>query len=211
MNQESNITRKLRVLVACEFSGRVREAFILHGHDAVSCDWAYDTEIPGPHYKGDVRDILYEGWDLMVAHPDCTYLANSGVQWLTRTPKNPSANVLYGAARWEAMQEAAEFFNLLRHAPIKSIAVENPIPHRFAVEAIGESYTQLIQPWQFGEVESKATCLWLKNLPLLIPSEVIPKEKRKQSLHKLAPSENRAHERGRTFQGIANAFAEQWG
>lgn len=200
----------MKVLVACEFSGRVRDSFRSKGHEAVSCDWAYDTEIPGPHYKGDVRDILYDGWDLMVAHPDCTYLANSGVQWLTRTPKHPKSGVLYGSDRKQALIEAAEFFNLLRSAPIAKIAVENPIPHRFAVELIGK-YDQLIQPYQFGEPESKATCLWLKGLPHLIPENLVPKDQRNQTLFNLPPGVNRAHERGRTFWGIAKAMSNQWG
>lgn len=201
----------MKVLVACEFSGRVREAFTLRGHDATSCDWAYPTEIPGKHYQGDVRDILYDSWDLMIGHPDCTYLANSGVRHLHKTPKNPSKGVLYGEARWKAMREAAEFFNLLRNAPIQAICLENPIPHKYAVAAIGVKYDQLIQPYQFGEVETKATCLWLKNLPKLELGEVTPKHLRKDTLHRLGPSADRAHERGRTFLGIANAFAEQWG
>lgn len=201
----------MKVLIACEFSGRVREAFRKRGHDAVSCDWAYDTEIPGPHYQGDVRDILNNGWDLMIAHPDCTYLANSGVQHLHNVPARPAKNVLYGKARWAALEEAVAFFRLLRAAKIPRIAIENPIPHKYAVEGIGAKYTQLVQPYQFGDAESKATCLWLKGLPPLTPTKVIPKHLRKQSTFLASPGPGRAHERSRTFQGIANAMAKQWG
>lgn len=200
----------MKVLVACEFSGRVRDSFIRLGHDALSCDWAYPTEIPGPHYQGDVRDILDQGWDLMVAHPDCTYLANSGVQWLTRTPTNPKPGVKYGKERWLEFEEAVEFFQILQNVDIPKIAIENPIPHHYATDRIGK-YSQLIQPYQYGEPESKATCFWLKNLPLLVPTEIVPKDQRKQSVFHMAPKADRAHERGRTFWGVAKAIAEQWG
>lgn len=202
----------MTVLIACEFSGRIREAFRKRGHDAWSCDWAYDTEIPGQHYKGDVRDLLDEKWDLMIAHPDCTYLANSGVQHLHNTPKRPSKGVLYGEARLTAMREAARFFRLLwgcKHIP--KIAMENPIPHKYAVSAIGRKYDQLIQPYQFGDPEQKATCLWLHGLPHLLPTNFVPKHLRKQSVFLASPGPGRAHERSRTFQGIADAMAKQWG
>lgn len=201
----------MRVLIGCEWSGRVRESFRKLGHDAMSCDWDYDTEIPGPHYKGNVLDVLYDGWDLFIAHPDCTYLTNSGVQWLTRTPKNPKPGVLYGRKRIAAMRDAATFMRVLLDAPIDKIAVENPIPHGRGADLIGVPYTQIIQPWQFGEPEQKATCLWLKNLPPLVPTKVIPKNQRKQSTFLMAPGKDRAHLRGRTFWGIAEAMAAQWG
>jgi hypothetical protein len=158
-----------------------------------------------------VRDVINDGWDLLIGHPDCTYLTNSGVQFLHNTPNNPTPGRLYEAARWDAMYMAADFFNLLRGASIPRIALENPIPHKYAVDAIGVKYNQLVQPYQFGDPESKATCLWLKNLPPLVGTKLIPKADRKQTGHMLPPSPTRAHERSRTYQGIANAMAAQWG
>jgi hypothetical protein len=186
----------MKVLVACEFSGIVREEFRKMGHDAWSCD-LLDTEIPGNHYKGNVLDILYDGWDMMIAHPPCTRLANSGVRWLKER------NL------WKEMEEGAEFFKLLISAPIDKIATENPIQHKYARGIIGVSYSQIIQPWQFGEGETKATCLWLKNLPKLIPTNIV--EGREQRIHKLPPSDTRWKERSKTFVGIAQAMAQQWG
>jgi hypothetical protein len=148
----------------------------------------------------------------MIAHPDCTYLANSGVQHLHKTPANPTPGVLYGKARRRAMREGTEFFKLLLHADhIPQRAIENPIPHGYAVAEIGEKYTQLIQPWQFGDPEQKATCLWLRNLSPLVPTKVIPKHLRKQSTFLASPGPGRAHERSRMFPGIAEAMAAQWG
>lgn len=200
----------MRILIACEFSGRIREAFRKRGHDAVSCDWAYDTEIPGPHYQGDVRDLLGDGWDMMIAHPDCTYHANSGVQWFTNIPARPKKGTVYGVKRFGKLAEAIDFFKLLQHARIPKIAIENPIPHHYTTDMVGR-YTQLIQPYQFGDPESKATCLWLKGLPPLVPTKLIPKHLRKQSTFLASPGPGRAHERSRTFHGIANAMAKQWG
>lgn len=149
----------MRVLVACEFSGAVRDAFIALGHDAMSCD-LLPTEAPGPHHEGDVRDVLGNSWDLMVAHPPCTYLTNSGVRWLHTKP-----------GRWEQMREGAEFFRELLNAPIPRVAVENPIMHGYAREIVGRRADQIIHPWQFGHLESKATGLWLRGLPPLISTE----------------------------------------
>lgn len=187
----------MRVLVACEFSGAVRDAFIARGHDAVSCD-LIPTESPGPHVQGDVVDILGDGWDLMVAHPPCTYLSNSGVSWLHRRP-----------GRWEMMEEGARFFRVLLEAPIPKIAIENPIMHKYAKKIIGRGQDQVIQPWMFGHGETKATCLWLKGLTKLSPTDVV--SGREPRLHKLGPSPDRWKLRSMTYQGIANAMAEQWG
>jgi len=196
----------MKVLVACEFSGVVRDAFLEKGHDAVSCD-ILPTEQPGPHYQGDVRDILNGGWDMMIAHPPCTYLANSGVSWLYRQE-----------GRWEKMREGALFFRDILNADIPQICVENPIQHKYAREIIGEKYTQIVQPFQHGHPESKQTCLWLKNLPPLEPSELLhaPKDGKwenqtKSGQNKLAPSVDRWKERSRTYPGIAEAMAKQWG
>ena len=202
----------MRVLVACEFSGTVREAFRAKGHEAYSCD-LLPTEIESPfHYQCDVLRLLsLHQWDLMIAHPPCTYMTNAGVRHLHDhvTSRLGNRTAVYGAARWEALWEAAEFFKALLNAPIKRIAVENPIPHKYAVEFIGRKYDQLIQPWQFGHGETKATCIWLKNLPKLEPTNIV--SGREQRLHKLPPSPDRWKLRSKTFQGIADAMAEQWG
>lgn len=189
----------MKVLVACEFSGIVRNAFIAKGHDAVSCD-LLPTERPGQHYQCDIFDVLYKyTWDLLVAHPPCTRLCNSGVMWLERR------NL------WEDMRKGAKFFERLMcsEAVIPRVCIENPIPHKYAVAAIGRKYTQIIQPWQFGHGETKATCLWLSGLPKLSPTNIV--EGREQRLHRLPPSKDRAKLRATTFQGIANAMADQWG
>lgn len=195
--------------MACEFSGTIREAFKKLGHDAWSCD-LLDTEIPGNHIVGDVLSILNDGWDLMVAHPPCTYLTNAGVRHLHEnvTSKNGKRAKIYGKARMDAMVDAAEFFNKLFNAPIPKICVENPIPHKYARDIIGK-YTQIIQPWQFGHGETKATCLWLKNLPNLKPTNIVTG--REPRIHKMGPSKDRWKERSRTYSGIAEAIATQWG
>lgn len=195
----------MRVLVACEYSGRVRDAFIKKGHEVVSCDFL-PTDSPGPHYQGDVKDILYDGWDLMIAHPSCTYLANSGVCHL-HTDKY----------RWAKLDEAGAFFKLLLDAPIPKKVVENPIPHRYAVERIGRKYDQIIHPWQHGHPEKKATCLWLEGLQDLKESSNVKEEMERlpkniqQRLHYLPPGPDRWKIRSTTFQGIADALAEQYG
>jgi hypothetical protein len=200
----------VRVLVACEFSGIVRDAFAARGHDAWSCD-LLPTESPGPHHQGDVRDLLDDGWDLMIAHPPCTYLNNAGVRWLYGDYGHKmAAGSLTGEARWEAMRDGAALFRDLLHAPIPCIAVENPIMHRHAVEAIGRRQDQVIQPWMFGEPVQKAVGLWLRGLPPILATGPICME-RHQLVHKMAPSPTRAHDRSRFFPGIAAAMADQWG
>jgi hypothetical protein len=195
----------MRVLIACEFSGRVREAFAALGHDAWSCD-LLPTEIPGQHIQSDIFDVIPDGWDLMVAHPPCTYLANSGVSWLHKD-----------AGRWSKMREGATFFKALLDAPIARICVENPIMHKYAVEIIGRKQNVVVQPFQFGHLEQKATGLWLKGLPILTPTKNVKPEmlalpdNQRQRLHYLPPSPDRWKARSRTFQGIANAMAQQWG
>jgi hypothetical protein len=196
----------MKVLIACEFSGIVREAFKKKGHDAWSCD-LLDTEIQGQHYKGDVLQILNDGWDLMIAHPPCTYIANSGVRWLFEKP-----------GRWQQLEEACLFFKKLLNAPINKICIENPLPHKWGLEKIGKKYTQKIQPYYFGDKQKKTTCLWLKNLPLLIsttPELNPPKNKEDvkkwEMIWRMAPGKNQSKNRSRTFQGIADAMANQWG
>lgn len=183
----------MRVLVACEYSGVVRDAFIRGGHEAMSCD-LLPTEAPGPHYQGDVRDVLHYPWDLMIAHPPCTHLSVSGARH-------------FEAKRLDGRQQAAvSFFIELARAPIPMIAIENPV---CVISSLYRKPDQTIQPWQFGHGETKATCLWLKNLPLLRPTNIV--DGREARVHRMAPSPDRWKERSRTFQGIADAMAEQWG
>ena len=196
----------MKVLVACEYSGKVRDAFRAKGHEAMSCD-ILPTDVEGPHYQGDVRDIIDDGWDLMIAHPPCTYLTNSGVTWLHKDP-----------SRWAKLDDGAAFFKMLLEAPVERIAIENPIMHKYAKERIGGvKQSQVIQPWMFGHMEQKATCLWLKNLPLLEPTNNVKEQmlalpdNERQRLHYLPPSADRWKKRSETFQGIADAMAEQWG
>ena len=190
----------IRVLVACEFSGIVRDAFnALSGFHAMSCDLLASEGVSGgDHYLGDVREILYQGWDLLIAHPPCTYLANSGVRWLHERP-----------GRWEKLDMAGEFFRLLMDAPIPHIAIENPIMHRYGVKRIGRRQDQVLQPWQFGCGETKAICLWLKNLPLLEKTNVV--DGRTARVHRASPTPDRWKERSRFYPGIAAAMATQWG
>jgi hypothetical protein len=191
------------VLVGCECSGRVRDAFRAKGLDAWSCDLKADEQNSVYHYKCDIKYLLkhtnLNKIKLFIVHPDCTYLCNSGIRWLTNNPE-----------RWARMMDAADFFKQMLNAPIARICVENPIMHRHAVRVAGSSYTQIIQPYQFGEPFSKATCLWLKGLPKLIPTRTIPKSDVVQACHLEGPSPERAANRARTYQGIANAMAEQW-
>lgn len=186
----------MRVLIACERSGVVRDEFAKRGHDAWSCDLV-PCETIGNHIQGDAREILDDGWDLMIAHPSCTRLANSGVRWL------------HERNLWKELDAACEFFCSFLNAPIPRKGIENPIPHRHAVERIGKKYTQIIQPWMFGHGETKATCLWLDGLPPLRPTKIV--EGREQRIWKLPPGESRWIERSRTLPGIAAAMAEQWG
>lgn len=187
----------MKVLIACEYSGRVRDAFLKLGHEAVSCD-LLPTDMPGPHYQGNVLDIINDGWDLMVAHPPCTYLCNSGVSWLYKDE-----------SRWDKMREGALFFKKLLESTIPKIAIENPIMHKYAKEIIGMDKSQVVQPWMFGHGETKATCFWLKNLPPLKPTNIV--SGREQRLHRLPPSKDRWKLRSTTYQGIADAIAAQWG
>jgi hypothetical protein len=199
----------VRVLVACEFSGVVRDAFAARGHDAWSCD-VLPAETQGNHYQGDVLDILGDDWDLMVAHPPCTYLTNAGVRHLHSVPsRNGVIAKIHGDERWALLDEAAAFFRTLLAAPVERIAVENPVPHRYAVERIGRKYDQRIQPWMFGHGETKATCFWLKQLPPLFATCVVMG--REPRIHMMPPRPDRWKERSRTLPGVAEAMAMQWG
>lgn len=181
----------MRVLVACEFSGIVRDAFLARGHDAWSCD-LLPTESPGPHIQGDVLLHLGQEWDLMIAHPPCTHLAVSGAKWFKFKQKEQA--------------EALEFVRVLLNAPVPRIALENPVS---VISTKIRKPSQIIQPWQFGHGETKTTCLWLKNLPALVPTNIVPG--RVNRLHRLPPSPDRWKIRSRTFPGIAAAMADQWG
>jgi len=190
----------VRVLVACEFSGVVRDAFIRAGHDAMSCD-LLPTDAPGPHYHGDVRDLLGTEWDMMIAHPPCTHLAVSGARWFKD--------------KQQKQAEALDFVRLLLAAPIPHIALENPVS---IISSRIRKPDQIIQPWQFGHPESKSTCLWLKNLPALEPTSILPlpasdrwENQTRSGQNKLSPSPDRWKIRSATYQGIADAMAEQWG
>lgn len=181
----------MKVLVACEFSGIVRDAFIARGHDAMSCD-LLPTEKPGPHYQGDVRDAIKWGWHLMVAHPPCTHLAVSGARWFKE--------------KRSEQEEALDFVKYLMTSNIEKIAIENPIS---IISSRIRKPDQIIQPWQFGHGETKATCLWLRNLPKLVPTNIV--DGRECRIHNMPPGPDRWKDRSRTFQGIADAMAEQWG
>lgn len=181
----------MNILIACEFSGIVREAFKAKGHNAWSCD-LLDTEIPGQHFICDVREILNDPWDLMIAHPPCTHLAVSGARWFKDKEKE--------------QQEALEFVQMLLDAPINKIALENPIS---IISSRIRKPDQIIQPWMFGHGETKKTCLWLKNLPLLKPSNIV--KGREGRVHNMSPSPERWKDRSRTYLGIAEAMANQWG
>ena len=180
----------MRVLVACEYSGVVRDAFTRKGHYAMSCD-LLDSEVTGNHYKGDVHDVINDGWDLMICHPPCTHLAVSGARWFKDKIKE--------------QQEALEFVELLFNASIEKICLENPIS---IISSRIRKPDQIIQPWQYGHGETKATCLWLKNLPLLKPTDIV--DGREARVHKMPPGPDRWKERSRTFRGVAQAMADQW-
>lgn len=191
----------MRVLVACEYSGRVREAFRKLGHDAWSCDFLPADDGSPYHYQGDMFDIINDGWDLMIAHPPCTYLASSGLHWNGRVP-----------GRAEKTEEALQFIQRILDAPIERIALENPIG---CISSRIRKPNQIIQPWWFGEDASKATCLWLKNLPPLEKTNPLIKERYANQTasgqNNLGPSKDRWKIRSTTYQGIADAMAKQWG
>jgi hypothetical protein len=183
----------MKVLIACEYSGRVRDAFIARGHYAMSCD-LLPTDAPGPHYQGDVQDVINHGWDLMICHPPCTHLAVSGARH-------------FAVKKASGIQdEALEFVRMLLDANISKIALENPVS---IISSRIRKPDQIIQPWQFGHGETKATCLWLKGLPPLTPTDIV--EGRSDRIHKMPPSPDRWKLRSTTYQGIADAMANQWG
>ena len=182
----------MKVLIACEYSGAVRDAFIALGHDAMSCD-LLPTDAPGPHYQGDVRDVLDYPWDLMIAHPPCTHLSVSGARHFVEKRKDGR------------QQSAVAFFMMLARANIPRIAIENPI---CVMSNFWRKPDQIIQPWQFGHGETKATALWLKCLPPLYPTNIVPG--REARIHRMPPSADRWKLRSATYAGIAKAMSQQW-
>lgn len=187
----------MKVLVACEFSGIVRDAFIRNGHDAISCDLLPSESSFGPHLQCDVLTLSLSTYDLVIAHPPCTFLANSGLRWLFED-----------GSRWNKMVQAATFFNALLNCGAKYVAVENPSPHGYAYNFIPH-YQQIIQPYHFGDDYSKGICLWLRNLPKLLPTTTDFYST--NSVHRIGNKKERQKERSRFFIGVANAMAEQWG
>lgn len=181
----------MKLLVACEFSGRVRDAFAKKGHDAWSCD-LLPSESPGNHIQADVLTVLDRGWDMMIAHPPCTHLSSSGARWW--------------GMKTQEQHDALNFVRKLLSAGIPKIALENPIG---LISTRIRKPDQIIQPWQFGHGETKATCLWLKNLPMLRPTNVV--NGRESAIHRMSPSADRWKKRSITYQGIADAMADQWG
>lgn len=202
-------TGVLRVLVACEYSGVVRDAFRAIGHDAISCD-LLPSDAPGPHHQGDVLPLLREPWDLVIAHPPCTYLTKAGLRWLT--DDQPKYRL-----RWQELIEAGTFFRACLDANAPRVAVENPSMHRWATKIVGRRYDQLVQPYMFGHTERKGTGLWLRGLPPLFPTEdvyaatmALPAKERDR-VHWTPPGPDRWKARSTTYTGIAAAMAEQWG
>ena len=212
----------MKVLVACEYSARVRDAFRARGHDAFSCDLLPCEGDPQWHYQEDMWRLLARRvhWDLIVAHPECTYHTNASVRWFTTIPAKPKKGTAYGEERWTRWADAVDFFQRCQklfgpHTP--ALCIENPIMHGYSYEEVGKP-SQIIQPWQFGHKEMKATCLWLYGLPLLKPTRVVgppPKdvdERRKWAVvHQTSPGPDRWKDRSRTYHGIARAMAAQWG
>lgn len=188
----------MRILVACEYSGRVRDAFIAQGHDAVSCD-LLPSDAPGPHIQGDVRHQLFRPWDMVIAHPPCTRLCNSGVRWL------------HERNLWAAMQEAAEFFIACLNANAPRVAVENPVMHGHAQTIVGRGPDFTVQPWMFGDEVKKRTCFWTRGLPPLVATSASTGRDASADCWLLPPSKDRWKLRSTTYPGIASAIAEQWG
>jgi hypothetical protein len=198
--------RTLNVLVGGEESQEITAAFIALGHNAWSCDLYYPGAKGLPHYQCDVRDVLtVQLWDLFIVHPVCKYMANSGNKHLYIGGRKVNGRY---EPRWELMRQAAEFMREMLNAPIEHICAENPIMHPYAKQIVGIEQTQTIHPWQFGHGEQKATCLWLKNLPPLTPTNIV--DGREQRIWRMAPGPERERMRSRTYPGIAAAMATQW-
>lgn len=190
----------MTVLIACEYSGVVRDAFLARGIDAISCD-LLPTDSPGPHTEGDVMPLLREReWDMVIAHPPCTYLCNSGVRWLHERPE-----------RWPKMRAAAMFFRACLSARAPYVAVENPVMHKYARGLVGRGQDFTVQPWQFGDPAKKRTCFWTRGLPPLRPTSTMTAKDARPECHHASPGPERWKLRSKTYPGIAAAIAEQWG
>lgn len=186
----------MKILIACEFSGRVRDAFHRRGHDVTSCD-LLPSETDGEHIQDDVLPLLKQPWDLVIAHPPCTRLCNSGVRWL------------HERALWDDMRAGAAFFLACLNANAPRVAVENPVMHKYAVEQVGRKHDFTLQPWQHGEPFTKRTCFWTRGLPALVPERIMTE--RRPSSWLASPGPDRWKERSRTYPGIATSMANQWG
>jgi len=201
----------MRILVACESSGVVREAFRSFGHDAWSADVLPADDGSPHHIQGDATKILGDGWDMLIAHPPCTYLTNAGVRWLY------NADGTRNEERWEAMREGAKLFLAFWNAPVERVCVENPVMHRYGKEIIRASFAQSVQPYDFGHKEVQRTCFWLRGLPRLEPTTNLKQEtmslpyKDRAKVHLTSPGPNRWKIRSKTYRGIARAMAQQWG
>lgn len=208
----------MKILIFGEYSGRTRNAFRERGHDAWSVDFEPADDNSIFHIQGDGLPLLNDGWDMMIGHPTCTFLCNSGVRWLYETKVlGERVNRVLNTPRWNDMEEAAAFFRKLQNAPIPKIALENPVMHGHAKKLVGEQ-TQCVQPYWFGEPAFKGTCLWLKNLPPLVatnklvkPKPGTPEHKEWSAIHRAPPGPDRWKIRSRSFQGISDAMAKQWG
>lgn len=228
------MTRPLRVLIGCETSGIVRRAFAARGHDVTSCDLKPAEDGSNRHIICDVRDLLHDDWDLLaVMHPPCTRLANSGVRWLTEPPTNapdeatPTEKTTWRLmtreekliVMWRLLDEGADLFSACWNAPIPHVAVENPVMHKHAKSRIHDFHpaAQSVQPWQFGTAKDgpdnikKRTCLWLRNLPKLVPTGTLDGSTARDEIHRATPSPDRKTFRSRFFPGLADAMADQWG
>lgn len=208
-------------VVACEYSGRVREAMRRRGHRVHSIDLLPAEDDSRFHIQGDMWEVLrrpaFRNLDFVIAHPECTFHTNASVRWFTTIPAKPKPGIYYGDARWEQWLKAIDFFKRIQALNVPRLCIENPIMHKYSREEVGP-YTQLIQPWQFGHKEMKGTCLWLRGLPPLVPTRIVgppprdPIERRTWAkVHQASPGPNRWKLRSRTYRGIANAMAAQWG
>jgi len=208
----------MNVLVACEFSGIIRDEFIRRGHNAWSCDLLPSESRFGPHYEGDIfrfiKDTPSAKWDLMIGHPECKYLCNSGCQWMwhpedAELPESKRRPHPKYPNRQRQQVEALHFFTKMQDVDIPMMCLENPIPQSRLIQVAGK-YSQIVHPWQFGDPYKKSTCLWLKGLPRLVPTEIVPMELRQPACHRESPGPNRSKNRSRTYPGIARAMADQW-
>ncbi len=201
----------MRVILGCERSGVMRRAFRALGHDAWSCDLLPAADGSEFHIRGDIRDLPRHGWDLAIFFPDCTYICNSGVRWLDNPKPGQKVKGLTGPERWRASFEACELFRFCLNFPAPRVAVENPIPHKYAVGWIGRRYDCTVQPYEHSDPFTKRTCFWLRNLAIPKPTNIIPKDQRIAACHLASPGDDRGQIRSETYPGLASALAATWG